>query len=389
MLTSNEKILDAIIERQIDYIAYSQGVVKRTSPLLLETEDKLRDIIYSYYGRISKNAIYTLPARKLLAEMEVKIRALRGEAWNQTYKTVRDELKQVAVLEVAGLATVIEGAVPVTLGLAVPTSSTLASIVISQPFEGKILRDWINDGGRADVGLITNHIKEGLVQGRTVEETVSLILGKGRGKHPRNALVRKAQRDMLAIVLTGVSSVSNEARNELYHANSDIIEQVLFVATLDSRTTLECAGNDGKIFPLGESPKPPLHFRCRSAIVSYINPENLYLRPFNPTTKKQLLREYTKKNGLSKVSNRSDLPYGHKTKFDMYGRERVRELVGQVPAKTSFDDFLRRRNKEFQDNYLGPARAELYRANPKMKVDKFTNNYGDTLTLKQLESKTQ
>jgi hypothetical protein len=35
-----------------------------------------------------------------------------------------------------------------------------------------------------------------------------------------------------------------------------------FLATLDSKTTVQCAANDGKTFPVGEGPMPPLHANC-------------------------------------------------------------------------------------------------------------------------------
>jgi hypothetical protein len=385
MTTANEKILDAIVERQISYIAYATGVTDSSSPFLRKTEDEIRTLIYSYYGRIEENPLYSRQGRSLIRELEAKITTIRAEAWTSVFRNTRDELRQVAALEASTLAATIQSAVPVSLGLALPATEVLAAVVVSQPFEGKVLKDWINGGGAADINMITGRIKDGLVQGRTADEVVKEILGTtSSGRYPRNAMIRKAERDMLAIVLTGVSSVSNEARNQLYESNSDVINEVIFVATLDSHTTFECADNDAKVFPLGKSPKPPLHFRCRSAIVPYVNPDNLLTRPFNPTTEKQLLREYSEKNGLSIVGKRSKLPYGHKTKFDNYGRGRLRELVGQVPAKTSFDDFLRRRSNEFQDNYLGPARAKLYRDDPTMKMSKFVANNGRTLTLKEL-----
>jgi hypothetical protein len=42
-------------------------------------------------------------------------------------------------------------------------------------------------------------------------------------------------------------------------------------------------------------------------------------------------------------------------------RQRKRDLTGQVPAKLSYDQWLRTQTKEFQDEVLGPRRAQMFR----------------------------
>ena len=157
----------------------------------------------------------------------------------------------------------------------------------------------------------------------------------------------------------------------------------MFVATLDIRTTIECARNDGETFTLGNGPKPPLHFRCRSLRVPYINPDNLGNRGYDASNNKEFLREFARENNLGTITNYSQLPRGYKGAYNKWSRKRIRQEVGQVPATTSFQKWFDNQSSEFQREYLGPARFEIYRQHG-LKLDKFVTRDGYELTVDQL-----
>jgi len=69
--------------------------------------------------------------------------------------------------------------------------------------------------------------------------------------------------------------------------------------------------------------------------------------------------------------------------FDAFSRERVRELIGQVPAATTYQEWLKRQTREFQDDILGQTKAKLFRKGG-VTLDKFVLENGKELTLKQL-----
>ncbi len=48
----------------------------------------------------------------------------------------------------------------------------------------------------------------------------------------------------------------------------------------------------------------------------------------------------------------------------------------------NYNDWLKTQSNAFQDQTLGPARAELFRGG--LSVDKFVNNAGKAFTLEQL-----
>jgi hypothetical protein len=96
------------------------------------------------------------------------------------------------------------------------------------------------------------------------------------------------------------------------------------------------------------------------------------------------VREYARENGLDgRLRRRRSLPRGHKGTFDAWQRQRVRELVGRVPAKTTYAEFLSRQSAAVQDDILGATRGALFRRGG-LTLDKFVDPTGRRLSLAEL-----
>lgn len=61
-----------------------------------------------------------------------------------------------------------------------------------------------------------------------------------------------------------VTHAANTTRNTVYKANKNLIKQVEWVSVLDSNTTAYCRSQAGKKYPVGQGPRPPAHYNCRS-----------------------------------------------------------------------------------------------------------------------------
>lgn len=59
--------------------------------------------------------------------------------------------------------------------------------------------------------------------------------------------------------------------------------------------------------------------------------------------------------------------------------------LGQIPADTSFDTFLKRHDTQYQDELLGPGKAKLWRSG-KITLRDLINQDGRTITLKELQA---
>jgi hypothetical protein len=107
-------------------------------------------------------------------------------------------------------------------------------------------------------------------------------------------------------------------------------------------------------------------------------------RPAKSGTLGEILDEYTGQNDLESVSSRAELPRGTKADFDQYYRARMRELTGPVPAALSYSEWLKNQTNAFQDEVLGPSRAELFRAG-KYELGQFVAPSGRLYTLADLQ----
>lgn len=393
MTTSNEEILDRYIRHQTYLLRYAGGLRNQILPALASTEKKVQDLITAYVSRAPGRVLAGKAGVAWQREFAAALAELRSPAWAEMTTEVTSQLQELAIAEAAAGAAIIESAVPVVLNLTLPPAAQLISIVNSQPFEGRTLKQWMQRTAQADVQRMLTLAKIGVSQGLTPTQITRSVVGT-KGQRYRDGVMRKAFRDVESVLLTTTNGIQQEAKQALYAANSDILESERYVNTLDARTTVKCiaAGeaNDfglGKgIYPLGKGPIPPLHFRCRSLRVPNVNAEALGNRPFDPTTEKQLLREFSKEANIGHVKSRDELPRGFKTKYDTFARKRKRELIGTVPAETTYGDWFKRQPNEYQNEVLGVTRAEMFRKG-NISLDKFVDSTGDPLTLDELRKR--
>jgi hypothetical protein len=136
-----------------------------------------------------------------------------------------------------------------------------------------------------------------------------------------------------------------------YEANKDIVKGVQIVATLDNRTTEICMSEDGKVYDVGDGPRPPFHFNCRTTTTPVL--KSLREMGFKSPTGKP----------LSKATRAS--------------------VNGQVPARQTYGSWLKRQPKAVQEDALGVEKARLFRHGD-LTVDRFVDDRRNVLTLDEL-----
>lgn len=380
-LTANEELFDALVRHQILLLRMSGAIRARIQGLLDATEADIREKIMARLANAGGGLTSPAEVRRLDALLSV-IRTIRLKAWSQIDEAWVEEVLAVAQAEPEFMSGIVKTVVPVQLTLALPAPELLSAIVTSNPFEGRTLKQWAQSLAAEDLRRIENSIRVGMVQGESTNEIARRVVGTARLRGV-DGVTEITRRGAEAITRTAVNHVSNQARQAFLHANSDLFDEEQYVATLDSRTTPVCRANDGKRFPVGKGPIPPLHFRCRSLRVAVLLGDVLGNRPAKPVTERMLLREWSQQNGITAPSSRAGLPYGTKTAYDQFARRRIRELTGQVPGKTTYQQWLTRQSAAFQDEVLGPTRARLFRKGG-LTLDRFVNRAGDEIPISQL-----
>jgi SPP1 gp7 family putative phage head morphogenesis protein len=377
-VTFNQQYFDATLRHQIDLLRYGTGVARKVNGILDET---LVDIRKQVERRLGKTTGLDATGLRRLRELERAINQTRSPAWNDVTAEWERQAIDVALEEPLFIGGTLTSALPVELDLVTPSDATLRALATTRPFQGKTLKEWADSARRADLTRIHQQIRIGMTQGESAKNIANRVFGaKGAMQ------ITRGQTE--AVTRTVISGVSNAAQQAFLADNSDLFDAEQLVATLDSRTTPICRALDGHQYPVGEGPIPPLHVACRSLRVAVIDGEVVGERPFKAGTQQQMLREYAEAKGLSGIKSRDDLPRGTKGDFDAFSRRRMRELTGQVPARTTYQQWLQGQPAEIQDDILGPKRGKLFREGG-LTLDRFVNRQGDELTLDEIRERNE
>lgn len=168
---------------------------------------------------------------------------------------------------------------------------------LAQPTADNVRR-WITTGIKS--GMSTDEIVRGLKGTKTQSGLLS-----EKPRHVVEALVRSAS--------THASAVG---RLESFKALG--VSHWMFRATLDQRTSIQCASEDGNVYLLGDGPVPPLHPNCRSVALPMPDPDAK--------------------------------PVGQRA-----------SIKGRVPAATKFEEWLATIPRDEQDMVLGKTKAAAWR----------------------------
>lgn len=260
---------------------------------------------------------------------------------------LQEDLVEFANYEAGFQVRSLEKTVPIKFDFLAPPKATLRAIVTQRPMEGHLLKDWWKGLERTTQGEFTRQINLGLAQGESTQQIVSRLRGT-RAAAFGDGSAAKLRRQTEAVVRTAVAHTSSHVRDETYTQNQEIVKGWRFVATLDGRTTPQCRALDGKVFKVGEGPRPPLHVACRSTSVPVL----------------KSWREL----GIAL----DEAPPGTRASMD-----------GQVAGTETYGTWLRKQSRQFQDEVLGPRRATLFRSGA-VKIEEFVSGSGRLLSLKEL-----
>lgn len=311
-MSLNDDILDWMIEHSID--------IQQAS--LYEARKVQRFVRANVYDAVSDRiASYRLKTRGIHAFSLEGAKSFRGDV-KQIFVDGMAEARKIAAASLIELGTYEIDAwrkaftrfVPIKISFDLPSVGVVRNLALNTPFEGQLLKGWFNNLAQSGQTRVTREFTQGITRGDATEAIASSM----------KRVYKQLDGNIEGIVRTAANHVNAQVRAETFKANADLIEEEVWVATLDSRTTLLCASLDGKRFPVGQGRQPPAHFGCRSIRVPVI--------------------KGWKDLGLK------DPPPAVRASMD-----------GTVPAKTTYQQWLTKKSASFQDRVLGPARGKLFR----------------------------
>lgn len=309
------------------------------------SKDVLPDLFNQVDARLTGVQTATTAGKvKRLKSMANAVRGTLEGGMSKTNKLLRQDLTAMGFVESNWQLGAIQESMPVALSLTAPSVATMQAIVSTRPMRGKLLKAWSDELGTNASTEVMRQVNIGLIQGEAIPVITRRI----------KDVAEKVVRDATVITRTAVNNVVTQAREITYQANESVVKGVRFLATLDARTTEICMSLDGKIFPVGEGPRPPMHLQCRSTTVP-------------------VLKSW-KEMGIKA----NEIPPGTRASMN-----------GQVPGTLTYPKWLKKmdsspKTRHIVDEALGVGKAKLWRRG-KLPITKFVDNKFNILTLKELQ----
>ncbi len=338
--TVNEKLLERYIRHSVYMEQLKTGEAKLISRFLKQrTFPRIYQKLISELGKVkgleTLGSIRNIPIRRL-RRMLAATQKISTAGMVKAEKMMVDRLVNVSKFEARWNADMISKTVPVDIDMAMPSNEVLRNLVTMRPMDGHKLGTWMKGYSTAVRVAMTKQVKVGIALGESLPAISKRI----------NRALNWKGKQAEAIARTAVSNVVHQAREEVFKRNKDIVRKVQWISTLDDRTSLICIDLDGRMFNVGDGPRPPIHFQCRSTVV-----------PITPSW-----QEF----GVE------DPPPATRASMN-----------GAVPAKMNYRQWIAKQPKSVQVKVLGKRRAELYRSG-RVKIDRFIGRDLKPLTLKQL-----
>lgn len=346
MATANENLLDDAITQAVRQQGLANSVARRMINLLNKADIDLVAQIQKTLEKLPPESFKVQRLQKLLESA----REINDAVFKEIDNKLTAELKDVAEYEVQHQTAVISTALAGAVDLQRVSAQQVYSAAMAQPFQGRLLRGWFSTLAEDQMKAISDAIAIGYTENETISQIVQRIRGT-KALNFKDGVLSIKKRNAEAIVRTAINHVSSFSRNQLFKANDDVIKGVKWVATLDSRTTVICASRDGKVYPVDSGPRPPAHINCRSSTVP-------------------VLKSW-REMGL----NIDELPEGTRSSLD-----------GQIPAETTYQEWLKNKPVEFQNEVLGKTKAQLFRKGD-LPLDRFVNRQGYEYTIEQLRAR--
>lgn len=361
MPSVNFTLREEEIAHQVNLNRFSTGVVRRIIALLNKVDAELAAAL--------QVALDSLPADSFTVErLEMllgSVRAINLRAYEAVGRQLTAELRDLAMYEANYQRQLFESVIPAQViaqvGIAQTPVEQVYGAALARPFQGRLLSEWSTSIEADRMGRIRDAIRMGYVEGQTIQQMVQRVRGT-RARGYGDGIIEIDRRNAEAVVRTAIGHTAGFVRDRFYEDNTDLIKAVVWTSTLDSRTTETCRLRDGKQYaplthrPIGHS-YPWLggpgkaHWQCRSTSV--------------PVTKS--FREL----GI----DIDDLPPAERASMD-----------GQVPAETTYAQWIKRQPAARQDDILGPTRGALMRRGG-LTLEKFATDKGRWLSLDELRER--
>ena len=203
-----------------------------------------------------------MTAYKLKAKLKNIDRAI-DDQYSAMERDLVDELSQLYKSQADWAGEVFE----VDIGGAQTSEDFIRSFIESDPFDGKLLKEWIGEQSLATTNAVKRAVRLGVVNGLPVSKIVDAVTSDP--VNPFNA----SRRNIEIMVRTAAAHVTANA--DMIGFQEAGVEKYQLSAILDTRTTVTCAALNGKVFRVSDPKRkvPPFHPGCRTTMIAMFDEE--------------------------------------------------------------------------------------------------------------------
>ena len=391
-----EWIAEMFLVHSLNLLRFSSGAQEKILLLIAAMSKELT-------AKLNEGEISTFGKQRLGALLRESNAVISSHYTGMQAELTRNLTGMVSI-EADYTAKVLTQGLKIELGAKLPPATYLEKLVGDTLIKGASSADWWKRQALDTQFRFASQVRLGAAQGETTSQIVSRVLGTsvkaadlGAGKAgapaapptskvaallraspapPQTApaaapdavapgeqgILKTSAANARALVHSSVQAVANAARLASFQQNSDLIECLVWLATLDSHTCLLCAMRDLHEYSLHDQ-EPinhthewaggpgAIHFSCRCVL-------------------------------STRTKSFKDLGI----ELDEPGESTRPSDGGAVSSKLNFKDFLASKDKAWRAEYLGPGRAEMYESG-KITLNDLMNLKGRKLTLEELRAK--
>ncbi|MDX7992883.1 phage minor head protein [Xenorhabdus littoralis] len=360
MKSINEIIMDELIAHSLFSGRYGTGVARRMVKALNEYDAELTAslIVALDDANMDENSFTVRRLESLLSS----VRTINKTAVESAFSTLSRDMREHVRYELGYYSSLFDSLLPNAVLRQYPlmniTEEMLYSSVMARPFQGKLLSEWADGLEKDRMSRISNAVRNGYLNGESAVEIGRKIRGHVNQGY-KNGSLQMSRANATTIAKTAVSHLQAVAREQFVEANKAILDCKRWVSTLDNKTSNDCIVRDGLKYTVDGKPighKVPylqgpgkIHFNCRSI-------ETLVVKSW---------REL----GID---------------VDEMGEGTRASMDGQVPAETTFIEWIQRQPAWRQKQVFGETRYRLMKEGG-MHPSQFYTDKGEFISLDKLK----
>jgi len=224
--------------------------------------DNVQNEISVIVDKYNVDGVINISSKQRYSELKSLEKKLTKEITNLgdlNIKKTTDLLSEIYSESYYRTAYVIDKGIDIAIDFSILRPEFIES-AINTPIENITYSKRIWKNQKNLINRIYKDVQKALVNGKSPEKLARQI------KKDFGVTAYQASR----LINTEVARAMSMAQDEIYN-NSDVVQKVMWDATLDSLTSAECAELDGEYFPKDNHPTPPKHPNCRCCIIPVVD----------------------------------------------------------------------------------------------------------------------